>query len=209
MRLQDIDHLVYGVHRLEDGIAAMEALTGVQAAMGGKHEGFGTHNALLGLGSDAFLEIIAPDPDHPDPQGPRPFGLDDLKKPRLIGWAAKTSDIESRVKTARERGYDPGQVLEASRRKPDGELLTWQLTMGPPLLQGGAIPFLMDWGKTPSPAETAPRGCAIMNLEISHPDVDQINITMAALGLDIRATKAKAFSMRALLQTPKREIRLR
>jgi len=208
MALNSIDHLVYGTHDLTSGIAAMEALTGVKAVMGGKHEGFGTHNALLGLGSDAFLEVIAPDPDQPEPKGPRPFGLDDLTEPRVIGWAAKANDIEAQVTTAIDKGYDPGEVLAASRRQPDGELLTWQLTMGPPLMRGGAIPFLIDWGETPSPANTAPGGCAIVDLVISHPQADQINLALAALSLDIRASSAKHFSIRAFLQTLKGEVEL-
>ena len=45
-----IDHLIYGAPDLEMGMATVEALLGVRPALGGKHIGIGTHNALAALG---------------------------------------------------------------------------------------------------------------------------------------------------------------
>ena len=42
-----IDHLVLGTSRLEDGVAWVNAVTGVEPAAGGRHVHLGTHNALL------------------------------------------------------------------------------------------------------------------------------------------------------------------
>ena len=82
-----IDHLVYGVPELAPAVARLQALLGVAPAAGGRHEGRGTHNALLALGDDVYLEVIAPDPEQPEPPAPRPFGLNDLTAPRLITFA--------------------------------------------------------------------------------------------------------------------------
>src|SRR5690348_15816066 len=105
-----VDHLVYGVEDLEAGVAELAERLGVRAAAGGKHVGRGTHNALLGLGAGAYLEVIAVDPEQPRPAGALPFGLEGHRLPRLVGWASRTSDIERQRAEAIARGHDPGAV---------------------------------------------------------------------------------------------------
>jgi hypothetical protein len=82
-----IDHIVYGVpRRLAQAVAWFTGLTGAQPARGGSHEGMGTANFLIGLGAGAYLEIIGPDPDQPQPVGGRWFGIDRLTPPhRYLG----------------------------------------------------------------------------------------------------------------------------
>ena len=56
-----IDHFMYAVASLTEGMEWAADTFGVAAAYGGEHVGLGTRNALLSLGS-TYLEIIAPDP---------------------------------------------------------------------------------------------------------------------------------------------------
>ena len=81
------DHFAVACQDLEEGVRYVESLTGVRAAPGGPHPGIGTHNALLSLGSDVYLEIIAADPEQDEPTSPRPFGIDDHPAPRLAAFA--------------------------------------------------------------------------------------------------------------------------
>ena len=92
-----IDHLVYAAPSLPAAIADVAERFGVRAQAGGKHIGLGTHNALLALGPRTYLEIIAPDPEQPEPSMPRPFGVDGVTGGRLAGWALACDDIDAAV----------------------------------------------------------------------------------------------------------------
>src|SRR5262245_56653484 len=105
-----VDHLVNAVPDLSEGMREIEKKLGVRAAPGGRHDGVGTHNALLALGDDAYLEIIAPDPSQPAPARPRPFGVDALQRGRLVTWAGRVRDLDARVASARAAGFDPGSI---------------------------------------------------------------------------------------------------
>jgi len=54
----------------------------VQAKFGGNHPGAGTRNALLSLGAQHYLEIIAP--DRAQSNAPDVRGLRKLSSPRII-----------------------------------------------------------------------------------------------------------------------------
>ena len=98
-----IDHLVYAAPDLAAAVAEVEERLGVRAQAGGKRIGLSTHNALLALGTQTYLEIIAPDPGQPRPSIRRPFGVDDLPRGRPIAWALACDDID----TAVARGTQP------------------------------------------------------------------------------------------------------
>jgi len=104
-----VDHLVYAVPgTLEAACADFEEKTGVRPQPGGRHEGLGTHNALVSLGQNRYFEILCRDPAQPDP--PRTWmAMDSLgDSPRLVAWAALRPDLDQAVGAARECGYDPG-----------------------------------------------------------------------------------------------------
>ena len=182
---------------------------GVRAAAGGKHTGLGTHNALLALGDDVYLELIAPDPTQPPPARRRPFGLDTLTEPRLVTWAAKAPDIESRVQRSRIAGYDPGEVIQLGRDRPDGTRLQWRLTFPEEPAGDGLVPFLIDWGSTPHPSRSAPQGCTLLSLRGEHPQPEQVRPHLRALEVDLAVELGSAPALVATLQTPKGQIELR
>jgi hypothetical protein len=141
-----IDHLVYAVPDLPAAVADVAERSGVRAQAGGKHIGLGTHNALLALGPQTYLEIIAPDHEQLEPSMPRPFGVDSVGHGRLVSWALACDDIDAAVAAARSRGYDPGDVADGQRAEPTGTVLRWRLTVSE--MAGGLAPFLISWGET-------------------------------------------------------------
>lgn len=183
-----IDHLVYAAPDLDAAVDAVERRFGVRASGGGRHLGAGTHNRLLTLGPQTYLEIIAPDPSQPEPSSPRPFGVDGVTSPGLVGWAITCEDILLARDEAIGRGFDPGPVVEGQRQTPSGEVLRWQLTAN--ALVGGVVPFLISWGATPSPALSAPAGLVLEALQVEHPDPALVGAQLRALGSDVEVALA-------------------
>ncbi len=178
-----IDHLVYGAPDLAAAVDDLAARFGVRAQPGGKHHGIGTRNALLALGPRTYLEVLAPDPDQPPPSNPRPFGIDELTSPRLVGWAVGCDDIDTAIAGARAAGYDPGDAIEMTRTGATGTVLRWRLTLN--AIAGGPVPFLIAWGHTEHPATTSPQGLALEAFEVEHPDPESLAATLRALGADV------------------------
>jgi len=207
--LPGVDHLVYATPDLAAGIAVVERLLGVKAIPGGQHPGGGTRNALIGLGDNTYLEIIGPDPDQPKPGRPRRFDIDEIKAPRLVTWAAKGTDLEAIVEKAKRHGVDLGQVQAGSRRRPDGVLLAWHLTVSPALNESGIVPFFIDWGKTPHPATSLPTGCFLVALRAEHPDAKRVQTVVSALGLNLRVDSGAAPATIATIRTPNGDVELR
>jgi len=204
-----IDHIVYGASDLAAAVEELAELLGVHAATGGRHVGRGTHNALLDLGGGAYLEIIALDPEQPRPAGPLPFALDRVHLPRLVGWASRATDIDRRVTAARERGYDPGDVQAMSRRRPDGLLLEWRLTRHVPDPDRLVVPFLIDWGGSPHPSESVPRGVRLAELRAEHPEPAGVRADLEALGVPLRVDEGPEPALLAALDTPRGRMVLR
>ena len=202
--MKQLDHLVYATTNLEKGVLQMEQLLGVRATPGGNHPAWGTHNALIALGGDQFLEIIAPDPDQPPPAGPRIFQLDELEVPRLVTWAAKSDKLAFFISL----GLNLGSMLEGSRQRPDGSLLSWRLTDPAVILGDGLVPFLIDWGGTENPARTAAKGCRLIGLRAEHPTPGPIQAMLGLLELDLLVGTGPQPRLWATIDSPNGEVLL-
>lgn len=177
-----IDHIVWTCADLQKGIAYIEELTGVRAIVGGQHPGAGTHNALLALGDDCYLEIIAPDPAQPKPALPRIFGLDlSNRLDKLVAFAVHPIGVRIEALAdglPRGSALAPEPVIrEMSRTKPDGETLRWRMS---PVERGPGLFFwLIDWGATTSPARTSPPGCTLAGLQVIGPEAAAMEAVLA------------------------------
>ena len=207
--LEQVDHLVYSAPDLQRGIAQVEARLGVRATPGGQHPGRGTRNALIALGPATYLEIIGPDPEQPAPQAPRVFRIDELHAPQLVTWAAKANDLEQLVRKAERQGITLGEVSAGSRERPDGVRLAWRYTNPRTVLADGLVPFFIDWGQTPHPAQGAAAGITLVDLRAEHPEPEQAQALLARLGLALPVTSGPGPALIATIDGPRGPVELR
>lgn len=203
-----LDHLVLATPDLAATVADFAARTGVQPAAGGSHLGLGTANYLVRLtGASSYLEIVGPDRHQPEPDQPRPFGIDDLDAARVVTWALRCDALDATITRAREHGYDPGEPTGMSRRTADGELLSWRLTPTDTRLDG-LVPFLIDWGSTPHPTTRDLPEIAPAALRMTHPDPDAVREAHAALELyDVEVDQADTTTIELTVETAGVQIR--
>jgi glyoxalase-like protein len=204
--MASLDHIVLGSSDLERGIAWLEDRTGVRASVGGAHPGRGTHNALLQLGSQGYLEILAPDPQQSSPS--RYPGLHTLEEPRLIAWAARSMDIEAQAKMARAAGFAIIGPENNSRTRPDGRILHWRFFR----LQNdraGLLPFFIEWSRdSVHPSEDAPAGCRLDRFFLESQASDELCKACRDLGLEVVVEHGEKSLLRARISAPKGEIEL-
>ncbi|QTE01739.1 VOC family protein [Streptomyces cyanogenus] len=187
-----LDHLVLATPDLGATVAEFARRTGVVPVPGGVHVGLGTRNHLVGLGGRSYLEILGPDPEQPEPAGPRPFGVDRLAGPVVPAWAISPPDLDAAVAAARARGHDPGPVRPMSRRTPDGTLLRWRLTDAGPGQAPDLLPFLIDWGDSPHPAASGLPVTPLLAVSASAPDPQAVRGPLSALGTSLTLTRGPA-----------------
>jgi hypothetical protein len=207
--LAQVDHLVYTVPDLQQGIDTAEKLFGVRATPGGQHPGLGTRNALIALGPASYLEIIGPDPDQPKPAGPRRFGIDELRAPHLMTWVAKGKSLEMFAADAKGHGVDLGAVIPGSRKRPDGVVLKWTYTDPQVVLADRLIPYFIDWGSSPHPSATAAKGVTLVGLRAEHPDAERVRKMLKQLGLELAVTRGPKPSLIATFDSPKGKVELK
>lgn len=159
----ELDHLVIAAASLDQGAAWCEATLGVAPGPGGRHPLMATHNRLLRIDgpgfAQAYLELIAIDPDAPPPGRARWFGLDDpalqarlRESPRLIHAVVRTPNIEMLRWGLINVSQDPGPPLAAARETPEGRL-SWRILVRDDgaLPAAGRLPTLIQWqGRHPA-----------------------------------------------------------
>ncbi len=211
-----IDHLVIGARTLDEGVAWCEATLGVVPPGGGKHALMGTHNRVMSIASPdapkAYLEIIAIDPQAPDPGRRRWFDLDSpalqavlAQGPRLIHWVARCEDIDARCARLREAGIDRGEVLDA-QRQAERALLRWRISVRADgdRLFNGALPTLIQWEDAHPVDDMRDSGVHLRRLEVGGLPTEA-RVECATPG--VRFFDGTP-TLTAILSTPKGDVRL-
>jgi hypothetical protein len=199
--LSHIDHVILGIDDLRKGTEELERVTGVRAAFGGAHPGRGTQNALISLGENHYLEILAPNPEEP---GNTEAGeLSKLTALTPIGWAAHTDDLPALQQSLRSRGVQTGEIRPGARNRPDGTRLAWKtLAFAPP--SSPLLPFFIEWDRgSAHPSTTSPAGCRLTGLALQDPAPDTVRQPLRAAGLPVEVREGKESRIRISLACPK------
>ena len=145
--MHKLDHIVFGARSLEEGTNFIEKKLGIKLSEVGYHDFMGTHNRVVKVDKDVYLEVIAIDPSSKSPNENRWFNLDNpiLQKkleysPQMIGYVIETKDKE-----ILKHFYTP---IEASRGN-----YKWNFAMpslesnlfNKELIENGIIPSLINW----------------------------------------------------------------
>ena len=145
--MHKLDHIVFGARSLEEGTNFIEKKLGIKLSEVGYHDFMGTHNRVVKVDKDVYLEVIAIDPSSKSPNENRWFNLDNpiLQKkleysPQMIGYVIETKDKE-----ILKHFCTP---IEASRGN-----YKWNFAMpnlesnffNKELIENGIIPSLINW----------------------------------------------------------------
>lgn len=164
-----LDHITIVARTLEEGSLHIKKCLGIDIPYGGQHIQMGTHNRLMSLGSDIFLELISIDPNAQKPTRSRWFNLAKFnEEPKLSTWVLGTENIQNDIVTS---SIDVGSAIDITR----GDL-SWKISVrnDGTMPYEGSFPTFIEWPFTPHPAsKMADLGCRFKSLTIEHPKAEE------------------------------------
>jgi hypothetical protein len=203
-----LDHIIWACADLEHGSRRFEALTGVQPRFGGVHASGLTHNALVGLGSRCYLEILAP----VGPAGPGDDHWCRLARaahePQVLTYCLRSArPLPKLASTFDALGWKNTGVASNGRTTPEGVRLRWQWLAATVERFGLAFPFFIDWLDSPHPAESpggaqSESGILLQSFAVGHPQAAELHRTLEDVGSTVETYTADDVQFRLRLQTP-------
>ena len=182
--MNKLDHIVIAAETLEQGVDYISSTLGVAIPIGGQHQTMGTHNHLMQLGNEIYLEVISINPEADTPLHPRWFALDQaqmrksLKQgPRLITWVMNCSNIGQLTAAV---DFDIGVPTALTR-----DNLSWEIALPDDgrLLNDGLLPYCIQWHSSPHPSHAmANPGCSLQSLTLHHNRPEWLSAKLAMLG---------------------------
>jgi hypothetical protein len=178
-----VDHLVWYCADLERGTRHFSDRFDGAPVYGGVHPGEGTRNSLLSLAEETYVEVLARDPEQPASN--LESELRNLNGAGLYHWAAGGVDLEDLRRRAHAAGLEGSDLVIGGRTLPNGERLAWKLFGLRNHAFGALVPFFIDWMESNHPAGAAPRGGALADIAVGHPEPDRLRAVYSILGLDL------------------------
>ena len=196
-----IDHLVYAVPDLEIAMDNLEEQLGVRPVLGGTHPKQGTKNALLHLGGQTYLELLAVDSDNTTIFNGRWMGIDLITAPQFTRWAIHSTDLENDVSLLKKHKPQLATIQGGQRAMTNGKLLQWELSM--PLAKPAVelLPFFIDWQHSAAhPCDNLSPQCRLVDFQLYHPKPDLLNDLFQKLAIEQGVLYSPTIQMKARIE---------
>lgn len=180
---------------------------GIAPKFGGFHKTKGTKNALLDLGNEAYLELLAVDLDNDAISAPRWMGIDLISTPKITRWAVKSSDLTLDVAKLNSVAPQLAEIEEGQRITKDNQLLQWELSrpLAAPAIE--LLPFFIAWGGTEAhPTSFLEKGCSLESLYATHPEPERMRGMLDRIGVDLELKPSDTIGIHARIKGPKGSI---
>ena len=198
-----IDHIVYCVPDLETAIDHFENLLGILPSIGGAHPTRGTKNALLNLGNQCYLEILAIDEKNVSFSGKRWMGIDLLRGSKITRWSLKSEDLKKDSEILKRYSSDLSQISGGSRMTGNGNLLSWEMIVPAPSPEVELMPFLTDWSNWKAhPTDSLLEGCYLEKVILYHPRPHDVEPYLSELGVDIVICQDLEIRIEVVIKSP-------
>jgi hypothetical protein len=144
--LSGIDHVILACADPPGAAAELEALLGLAATGGGRHDAHGTHNRLVWLG-DSYIELMGVF----DPMlaarswwGAHISRLVERSPAAYAGLALASDDLAADIERLRGQGAPISEPIPGERRSVDGDLVRWRIARLPDPYPDLGLCFLIE-----------------------------------------------------------------
>lgn len=144
-----LDHIVHFIEETPEQAAAHWSEKGFYAAVGGRHEQWGTHNALLYL-KNCYVEWLAVEKMEIARNANHPLTALLLHDRQGFGTVClRTDRIEALNERLIKEGFETSGILSAQRKTGSGDVIRWKMLF---LKEGISdrlpAPFFIEWEET-------------------------------------------------------------
>jgi hypothetical protein len=200
MAMAVLDHVGIWCHDLDRAADKLSREWGLASAVGGRHEGEGTCNRLIGARGRTYIELIGLDPAQQARGAIARLGetLDDLA-PCLAAF--RHPDLDQAAAQAAAAGLRTQGPKPMRRAARDGTVLSWRVLFFEDEQQP-FFPFLIDWGTALHPSSALDPVAGIGEFAWHCPDAADLNRKLRSIGIAALAVSADRHGLRFTIETP-------
>ena len=162
-----LDHILLAAPDFDEAMKDFETLTAIRPSIAGSLKGLGCLTARIGLDNQAYIEIIAPDPDKPGPVGDH---LKEMEQGSFtpIHYAIRRTDLSDLAEdyVPNELGYTPDRI-KMFMAGTDGTPKKWEMLFMHGHFHGGVVPYFVDWGECEHPISSIAQVGSLKSFEVS------------------------------------------